>query len=137
METFSSTLLLPRSFVMMGIIDAFVYVHKYHRDNTDNPGKFEDCMEGRIRLPTAVTLSYVHAYQALCLTGRSADILPSAKAKYLNLPNDRKKKVTFLRDGRCSPMEGLTPLMVKLQPVGRRPLNRWKAPCHVWPGCSH
>ena len=79
----------------MGIIDAFVYAHNYHRHNTYNPGEFEDCMEGRIRLLTAIAPSYAHAYQALCPTGRWADTpfhrfrLPSAKAKYLNLPNNR------------------------------------------------
>ena len=95
----------------------FVYAYNYHPQNTDNPRKFEDCLEAR--LP-----SYVHAYQALCITRRSADIpfqrfrVPSANAKYLNLPNNRtttQKKVTILRDGRCSPMEGPIPLMVKPQ----------------------
>ena len=57
----------------MGIIDVFVYAHNNHRHNTDNPRKYEDCMEGWIRLLTAITPSYANAYQALCLTGRSVD----------------------------------------------------------------
>ena len=57
-----------------GIIDAFVYAHNCNRHNTDNPGKFEDCMEGRTRLLTAITPSCAHAYQALCLTIRRSDI---------------------------------------------------------------
>ena len=94
------TQILHRSFqhgivVMCWITDAAVHAHNHHRHNTDNPGKYEDCMEGRIRFLTAITPSYAHAYQALCLTGRSADVpfqrfrLPSVKAKYLNLPNNR------------------------------------------------
>ena len=62
-KTFSSTTLrLRHGFVVMGIIDAFVYAHNNHRHNTDNPWKYEDCMEGRIRLLTAITPSYANAY---------------------------------------------------------------------------
>ena len=81
--------------VIMWIIDAFVYANNYHRYSTDNLGKVEDCMEGRIRLLTAITPSYAHTYQSLCVTGRSADTpfhrfrSTSAKATYLNLPNNR------------------------------------------------
>ena len=52
-------------------------------------------MERRIRLLTAITSSYAHAYQALCLTRCPSDIscqrfrLPCAKAKYPDLPNNR------------------------------------------------
>ena len=107
------TEILPRSLrhqiVVMGIIDAIVNAHNYHRHNLDNAGEFGDCMEGRIRLLTAITPSYAHAYQTLCLTRRPYDIpcqrfrLPSAKAKHLNHPNNRttmREKATTLRDGR-------------------------------------
>ena len=40
---------LQRGIVVMGVIDAFVYAHKYHSHNTDNLGNFEDCMAGRNR----------------------------------------------------------------------------------------
>ena len=66
---------LSRSFqygivVVGGVIDAFVHAHNCHRRNSDNPGNFGDCMEGRIRLMTAITLTYAHAHQSLCLAGR-------------------------------------------------------------------
>ena len=86
---------LQHGIAVMGFIDAFVYVHNYHWHNLDIPGRFKDCMEERIRLVTAVTPAYAHAYQAICLARRPIDIpcqrfrLPSAKAKYPNLPNIR------------------------------------------------
>ena len=43
---------LQHGIAVMGFIDSFVYVHNYHRQNVDN---LEDCMEGRIRLVTAIT----------------------------------------------------------------------------------
>ena len=61
---------LQYGIVVMGIFDAFAQAHNYHRRNTNNPGNFGDCMEGRIRLMTAITSTYAHAYQSLCLTGR-------------------------------------------------------------------
>ena len=62
---------------------------------TSSLKNFEDCMEGRIRLLTAITPTYAHAHQSLCLAGRTLDFphqrfrLPSAKTKYPNLPNIR------------------------------------------------
>ena len=73
----------------MGVVDALVYAHVYHRRNTDNPGNFGDCTEGRIRLLTAITPTDAHVY----LAGRPFDFshqrfrLPAVKAKYQNLPN--------------------------------------------------
>ena len=78
----------------MGFIDAFVYAHKYHCHSADKPGKFEDCMEGKICLMTAITPAN-DTYQAICLARRPIDIpcqrfrLPSAKARYPNLSNIR------------------------------------------------
>ena len=40
---------------VVGVIDAFVNAHNYHCRHTDNPGNFEDCMDGKIRLLTAIT----------------------------------------------------------------------------------
>ena len=57
--------------VVMGISDAFVYAHNNHRHNTDNPRKYEDCMEGWIRRPDGYHA--VIRQCVLCLTGRSAD----------------------------------------------------------------
>ena len=52
-------------------------------------------MEGRIRLMSAITPTYAHAYQSLCLAGRVFVVghqrfrLPAAKAIYPNLHNSR------------------------------------------------
>ena len=62
---------LQYGIVVMGVIDAFVCAHNHHRRNMDNPGNVGDCMKGRIRFMTAITPSYVHAYQLICLTGPS------------------------------------------------------------------
>ena len=76
-------------------VTTFVDAHIHHRQNKHNPGNFEDCMEDRIRLMTAFTPSYAHAYRVLCLTRHQIDMshrrfrLPSAKAQYSNLPNNR------------------------------------------------
>ena len=47
--------ILQCGIVVMGIIDAFVYACNYHRHSTDNLENFEDCMERRTRLLTAIT----------------------------------------------------------------------------------
>ena len=79
----------------MGVIDAFVSVHNDHRHNTNHPGNFEDCMEGRIRLLTAITPTYAHAYQSICLAGARLTSLIKifacrlSKAKYPSLPDIR------------------------------------------------
>ena len=52
-----------------GVWDAFVYVHNYHCRHTDNPGNFEDCMDGRIRLLTAGTPTYAMRISAFVLLG--------------------------------------------------------------------
>ena len=101
----------------MGIIDAFGYAHDCHRRNTDNPGNSGDCMEGRIRLLTAITPTYAHAHQSLCLAGRPFDFphrkfrLPAVKAEYPNLTrekgNDFKGWAVF-SDGGTRVSEGET-----------------------------
>ena len=84
-------------------------------------------MEGRIRLVTAITPSYAHAYQILCATRRPVDIpnqgfrLPSAKGKkrtFQTAGPTRRTKVMTSRDGLCSPMEEPIPSMVKPLLVG-------------------
>ena len=78
----------------MGFIDALVYAHHLHR-RIENPGKFGDCMEGRIRFLTATTAAYAHAYQVLCLTRHVPTApclnfrLPKTNARYPHLPNVR------------------------------------------------
>ena len=62
-----------------GIFDAFVYALNHHRHNTDNPGNFEDCMEGLICLMTALTPAYAHALQHLCPVGHSDGILSAER----------------------------------------------------------
>ena len=47
--------------------DAFVYAHHEHRLGSENAGNFGDCMKGRVRLMTAITPAYAHAYQTTCL----------------------------------------------------------------------
>ena len=131
----------------MEIIDDFVYAHNYHRHNMDNLGKIDDCMEGRIRVVTAITPSYAQAYQVLCLTTRPTDIpyqrfrMPSAKAKYPNLPNirttTRKKGDDFkgcavFTDGRTHATDGETP--AGWGAVARSPNMR---PTCVWERLSH
>ena len=79
----------------MGVTDVFVYAHNCHRRNSDNPGNFGDCMEGRIRLTTAITPTCAYAYQFLCLAGRPFVVprhnfrLPAVNARYPTLPNSR------------------------------------------------
>ena len=58
-------------FVVLGIVDAFVFAHNHHRHNTDNPGNFEDCMEELICVITALTPAYARAFQNLCPVGHS------------------------------------------------------------------
>ena len=85
--------ILQCGIVVMGVIDASVHAHHYHRHSANNPGNFGDCMEGRIRLVTAVTPTYAHAYQSLCQTGRAVHHqkfrLPASKARNPNLPSSR------------------------------------------------
>ena len=64
--------------VLMGFVDAFVYAHHQHRQGSENPGNFGDCMKGRIRFMTAITPAYAHAYQATCLSRRMPAILVHA-----------------------------------------------------------
>ena len=46
---------LQYGIVVLGFLDAFVYVHHKHRLDSASAGKFGDCMKGRIRLMTAIT----------------------------------------------------------------------------------
>ena len=56
---------------------------------------FGDCMKGRIRIRTAITPAYAHAYQTICLAMHSRGVshhsfrLPKPKSRYPYLPNDR------------------------------------------------
>ena len=61
-DLISQTLLrsLQYGIVVMGVIGAFVYARNYRRHSTNNPGNVEDCMEGRIRLLTAITPACAH-----------------------------------------------------------------------------
>ena len=93
------TQVFPRSLqygiVAMGLIDAVVFANNHHRRNIENPGNFGDCMKRRIRFVTAVTPAYPHACQVTCLTRHIPAVqnqrfrLPSAKARYLHLPDVR------------------------------------------------
>ena len=59
----------------LGVINVFVHARKHHRHSWDNPGQFEDCMQGRIRLMTAVAPACAHAFETLCFSGRPGDLL--------------------------------------------------------------
>ena len=76
---------LQYGIVVLGFLDAFVYAHHKHRQGSENPGNFGDCMKGRIRFMTAVTPAY-----APCISGNlscsthtcsPAPKLPPAKAQ--------------------------------------------------------
>ena len=77
-------------------LDAFVYAH--HKNTALTLRTLEmlgDCMKGRVRLMTAITLAYAHAHQATCLARHIPAVphqhfrLPKPKARYPYLPNDR------------------------------------------------
>ena len=86
---------LQYGMVVLGFLDAFVYAHHKHRLDSENSGNFGDCMKGRVRLMTAITLAYAHAYQATCLAQHFPGVahhtfgLPKPKSRYPHLPNDR------------------------------------------------
>ena len=79
--------------VVMGFTDAFVYALYQHRRSIENSGNFCDCINGRIRFMTAITLANAHAYQAICLTrhacGLASERLPKPRARYPHLVNVR------------------------------------------------
>ena len=81
--------------VVLGFLDAFVYAHQKHRQDSENSGNFGDCRTGRIRFLTAITLAYDHAYQATCLAQHLPGVphqnlwLPKPKSRYPYLPNAR------------------------------------------------
>ena len=52
--------------VFLGVL-MLVYAHHKHSLDSENCGKFVDCMKGRIRKMTAITPAYAHAFQATCL----------------------------------------------------------------------
>ena len=66
-----------------------------HRLDSENVGNFVDCMKGRVRLMTATTPAYAHAYQTTCLAQHFPGVphhtfrLPKSKSRYPYLPNDR------------------------------------------------
>ena len=66
---------LQYKIVVMSFIHAFVSAHHQHRQGSENPGNFGDCMKGRIRFMTAITPAYAHAYQTACLSRRMLAIL--------------------------------------------------------------
>ena len=86
---------LQYGIVVLGFLDAFVYAHHKHRLDSENSGNFGDCMKGRVRLMTAITPAYAHAYQATCLAQHFPGVphhtfwLPKPKSRYPHLPNDR------------------------------------------------
>ena len=85
--------------VVLGFLDAFVYAfvyaHHKHRLDSENAGNFGDCMKGRVRLMTAITPAYAHAFQTTCLAQHFPGVphhtfrLPKSKSRYPYLPNDR------------------------------------------------
>ena len=85
--------------VVLGVLDAFVYAHHKHRQDSENPGIFCDCMKGRIRFMTAITPAYGHAYQATCLARHilacPAPKLPAAQAQsQISVSSQRSRSIT-------------------------------------------
>ena len=58
---------LQYGIVVLGFLDAFVYAHHKHRLDSENSGNFGDCVKGRVRLMTAITPAYAHAYKQFVL----------------------------------------------------------------------
>ena len=89
------------------VLGSTVCAHHQHRRSFENPGNFGDCMKGRIRFMTAITLAYAHAYLATSLTGHMPAVprpnfcLPKHKARYPYLPNVVAKK----RDASTEPLQ--------------------------------
>ena len=81
--------------VVLGFFDAVVYAHHEHRQDSENPWNFGDCMKGRSRFVTAITPAYAHAYQATCLAFHLPGVphqnfqLSKPKARYPYLPGAR------------------------------------------------
>ena len=86
---------LQYGIVVLGFLDAFVYAHHKHRLDSANAGNFGDCMKGRVRVMTAITTAYAHAYQTMCLPQHFPNVphhtfrLPKPNSRYSYLPNDR------------------------------------------------
>ena len=80
--------------VVQGFLDAVVCAHYEHRLDSANAGNFGACMKGRVRLMTAITPAYAHAYQTMCLAQHVPGVphhtfrLPKPKSRYPLLPND-------------------------------------------------
>ena len=86
---------LQYGIVVLGFLDAFIFAHHKHRRDSANAGNFGDCMSGRVRFMTAITLAYAHAYQTICLEMYFPGVphhsfrLLRPKSRYPFLPNDR------------------------------------------------
>ena len=96
---------LQHEIVVLGFRDAFVCAHHKHRQGSENPGHFGDCMKGRIRFIKAITLADAHAYQATCLARHTPAVprqnfrLPKPKARCPYLPSARS--ITRERGNDC------------------------------------
>ena len=134
----------------MGVIDAFVSAHNHHRRKCGTTqGASEIVWKGGIRLMTAITPTYAHAYQSSLLDEmhpcgspfQNFVYLP-AEARYPHFPKSRSTACERGNGfhGLCcvSPMEEL----VVTDGGNRgwleccRSITRWKDLCHVWPSPS-
>ena len=97
---------MQHGIVVMGIIDEIVYA-QFHRHKGNNAGRFDDCIEGRIRRMTAITPTYVHErfrqYALSDTRWSSFDrnfVCRQPRLKYPNLPHIRSATlVSQLHDG--------------------------------------
>ena len=95
---------LQYGIVVMGFLDAFVYVHHKHRLDSANAGKFGDCLTGRVRFMTSITPAFAHAYQTICFAMHLLGVphrsftLPKPKSRYPHLPDDRSITRDFGND---------------------------------------
>ena len=138
---------LQYGIVVMGFTDAFVYAHHQHCRSIENPGKFGDCVKGRIRFMTAITSAHAHAHQATCPTRHMPAAprlnfrLPKPKARYPHHPNirttSRERSNDFqgwaiFSDGSTRHVNGET-----LPGWCYRSISPWKNSCYVWSGHHH
>ena len=59
----------------LGVIHVFVCTHNHHRQHRNDPGNFEDCVQGRIRQMSALTPACAHAAQNVRPGRRAGDKL--------------------------------------------------------------
>ena len=60
--------------LVLGLTDAFVCAHSHHRHNRNDPTNFEGCVQGRIRLQSALRPAHAHALQSIRVGRRDENV---------------------------------------------------------------